>query len=114
MSGRLTEVRSPATLVTDPAHEARSIALREHRDVGGGRIGTDPPAGFQPVHPRHHDVEDDQIGALGVHLPKTLLAVGGGPHLIALDPQVHLDDVEQPGIVVHDEDAALDHSGGSR
>jgi hypothetical protein len=51
---------------------------------------------------------------LGVHLPKTLLAIGGRPHLIALDPQVHLDDVEQPGIVIHNQDAALSHSGSSR
>ena len=88
-------------------------AEHEDGDIGSGRIATDPPARLQPVHPRHHDVEDDQIGAWGVALPETLLAVGGRPHLIALDPQVHLDDVEQPGIVVHDEDAALAHSAGS-
>jgi hypothetical protein len=51
---------------------------------------------------------------LGVDLPEPLLAVGGCPHLIALDPQVHLDDVEQAGIVVHDQDASLTHRGSSR
>jgi hypothetical protein len=83
----------------------RQALGRQHDDRHGGRVrvGTQLPAQLDAVDARHHHVEQDQVG----HLPGDLLlgvgAVAGDPDLVALEPQVDLDESGDVRVVVDHE-----------
>src|SRR5262249_23669252 len=68
------------------------------------RVGAHSAAHLDAIEAGHHDVEDHERDALRGQLCQRLLTVLRGDHCIALELQVHLDDLQQAGIVVHDQD----------
>ena len=49
---------------------------KHDRHAGAAGERTDAPAGLEPVDPRHHDVEQDEIDVVRLELLECLLAVG--------------------------------------
>jgi hypothetical protein len=47
------------------------------------RIGLDSPTGLKPIQSRHHHVEQDDVGLLGLDLRQRLKSVGGRAHGVA-------------------------------
>src|SRR5579884_2322935 len=91
---------------------ARERGEEDDRDVPRLGVALDAAAGLQAVDARHHHVEDDEVGTLRLQALQPLLAVGGGVDVVALDAQVHRDDVEEAGVIVDDEDAAAHKAPG--
>ena len=53
----------------EAAQPVGDVAERGHhddRDIGGARVGLQPAAHLEPVHPRHHHIEQDDVGQLGI------------------------------------------------
>ena len=67
--------------------------------------GADPAAQVDAVDAGHHHVEDGQVGQAEAEHPDRFLAAAGGDHLELLDLEVEADDVNQAGVVVHEEHA---------
>ena len=65
------------------------------------------PHHLDPVDPRQHQVEHDQVGAVHGGEPQRLGAVGGAVGLIAGPLHVAADDVEDRRLVVDDQHGAL-------
>jgi hypothetical protein len=61
---------------------------------------------LQPVELRQHQVEDDEVGALGVGDPHRLQPVGGGRRRVAGALQVAGDDLADRRLFVDDEHGA--------
>ena len=74
----------------------------EHDDGDGGK-SADLLAGFQPVQPRHHEVQDNEtVVSRGGQLHGAL-AVVAGVHGVALVFEVEFDALYEQFFVVHDE-----------
>ena len=85
----------------------RLLRPGRQEDDGGvaepGGVGHGLP-GSPAVHAGHHDVEDDQIGTLGLRLLDGVLTVDRGHDVVALHLQVDLEQLDDGGVVVGDED----------
>ena len=77
---------------------------RHERQAG---VGLQRLEGFDAVHARHHDVENDDVGFQRAGLFEAFDAVAGGRDLVALRAQAQLDDLPVVGIVIDDEDEGL-------
>ncbi len=88
----------------------------QHRDIPGGRVGLQSPAGLVPVHSRHLHVHQDQVRLETLRRRQCFGAVGGtlGPEAQGREHAPH--GIAAGAVIVHDEDrAALRHrSGGLR
>jgi hypothetical protein len=62
------------------------------------------PADVGPVHLRHHDVEQDQVGLLFSGDSKRLLPVSGRQNLVTMDGKARPENVEIVRVVISDED----------
>ena len=77
----------------------------DHGNVLGGRVLLDPPAHLDAVDPRHHHVEQHDVGAGALHRLQRVGTIHGGDDLEIFGRELRL---EQPDIgedVVDDEDA---------
>jgi hypothetical protein len=54
--------------------------------------------------PRHHQVDEDQVGSAALGHAQRLVAVGGGQDTVALVHQEHLQHVADHLVVVDDQD----------
>ena len=59
------------------------------------------------IHPRHHHVEDHQVGVVAFDLIHRLEPVVGGEGLVPLALQAELEHPDDLGLVVDDEDGGL-------
>jgi hypothetical protein len=64
----------------------------------------DAPADVPAVQGRQHQVEDDQVGPLGLEVAHRVAAVPGGHHLDALAREGVADGLEQGLLVVDHQD----------
>ncbi len=78
--------------------------------LGGRNVAADPLARLDAVHAGHHDVEDDEVGRALLDLGESVLTVLRGGDLVALDTEIHRNDVEQSRIVVNDKDSTPSHA----
>ena len=72
---------------------------------------------LQPRHPRQHQVQHDQVGALQLRRADGLGAAGGGAHAVRLARQVVGHERGDVGLVVHHQDVCARFgvgSGGTR
>lgn len=96
--------------VIDPrletAQTVGGFGKRRHHDdrnVGGTRIGLQAPAGLEPVHSRHHHVEQDKIGMLLMRDLERGHAVAGAQYLIVFARELRLEDLHVHINVVNNE-----------
>ncbi len=73
-------------------------------------MGSDPAKRGQPVHPGHHDVEEDQLGRIDHCFVDGLPPILSSVDFISLEFEVDLDDLENVRIVV-DHENPFAHSG---
>ncbi len=66
---------------------------------------------LEPVDPRHHHVEEDQVGTKLARLLERLFPIGRDGDVVARGSEVHLDEPRDIRIVVDDEDG-FGHLGG--
>ncbi len=64
---------------------------------------------FDAVHAWEHDVEDDEVGLEGAGRFEPRCAIGGGEDLVAFGLEVGLDEFDDAGFVVYDEDFGFGH-----
>ncbi len=82
----------------------------DHGEHGVLGIGADPPAHLVAVHPRHHHVEENEIGTLRLDLIEPFLSRGGGDGLVSLrGEQIH-EHLHVVRGVVDDEDLLRTHA----
>src|SRR2546429_3213763 len=81
----------------------------DHRNVLGRRARLDVLADLVAVELRHHDVQHDEIGLLGLHLFERLFSIERGDDLVALHPQTEVQDVDDVDLVVDDQDLPFGH-----
>src|SRR5690606_10007366 len=72
----------------------------DDRGVAGGGVTSNPVESGEAVHPRHHDVEEDQVGGPGDRLLQRLLAVEGGLHLVTLQFEIDPDNLKDVRIII--------------
>src|SRR5437867_296405 len=77
------------------------------RDVLQGGHVLQPPEDLEAIDPRHHDVEDDQVGDVLRDNPGDLLPAGRRIDLEALESEVDLEQPDDDRIVVDDQDPRL-------
>ena len=70
------------------------------------RISLKPTAGLEPVHTRHHDVEQNDVGALVLSDLQGPGAVAGGQHFIVLERQLGLEQADVRFDVVNDKNTS--------
>lgn len=78
----------------------------EHEDVGGcsGMPVANVAAHLDTVHPRHHHVKQDEIGAIGGHGRQGIGTVEGGAHIVTGLSQDDGAKINQRCFVVDDQD----------
>ncbi len=92
----------------EPVHAFGRLAKRGNHhdwDMERGGIVLQPAAGLVPVHPRHHDVQQNEIG-----LPRTgklqgLVPVRSGGDLVIFGRQLGLEEAGVGRHIVNDQDA---------
>ena len=62
---------------------------------------------LEAVDARHHDVEDHQRRLLVLHDLDGRLAIAGGDDLVAFELKIQGDQLEDTGIVIHDQNQRL-------
>src|SRR5690606_27173105 len=72
-------------------------------DGGGALVAAQRGQQREPVHPRHHDVRDDEVGDLLLDEGEGLLPVLGRAHDVAL-PDPVLEEAPERRVVLDDED----------
>jgi hypothetical protein len=76
----------------------------EHQDRNITPVaGPQPPANLQPVEPRHHHVEDHQIGGTVPRLDQSALAVESDVDCVAFVGQPPADEIHDLAFVVNDQ-----------
>jgi hypothetical protein len=88
---------------------ARMLARGEdhHRDAGGRGVALQAGQRLPAVDARHHDVEQDQVGALALGLGDAVLAVGRGLDAEARCLEHHLGGDDDQLLVFDDQDGSL-------
>ena len=83
----------------------------EHEDrYGSGRFARPKlPANVQPVHSREHQVQDDQVGRIGLRAAEPFNAVVGHGDFVALALQVVNEHLGQRPFILDDKDSSLGH-----
>ena len=80
----------------------------DHRQVGESRVGLLAAAEFPTVHDRHHEVQQNDIGALrGGQVLKRLFSVGDRRRSQALEREQLRHHLAQVRIVFDDENGAI-------
>lgn len=92
---------------------ADGVAGGEHQDGRGGAGGTQAAGGGQTVHPRHLDVEDDQIGGVRLGPGEGVETVDGDFGVVPLEREAALQGLTHRGLVVDDQDALRIVFGGA-
>jgi hypothetical protein len=83
----------------------------DDRDASPIRIGFETPADFQTADPRHHDVEQDQVGRfVGIDDLQRLFAGGGHPDPVFVAKHFR-EQVDVFRIVVDNQDALFGEQG---
>lgn len=72
----------------------------------GRGIGTQPSGGTEPIEPRHHDIERDNIGPNVLDDLQTLGTISRGHDLEALQLKVDPDQLPDHPIVIDNEHTA--------
>ena len=101
-------VRKSSAPASSPATRSRGLVERgdhDHRDVGGARIGLQPPADLEAVHARHHHVEQDDVALAARADLERLRPVDRGHHLEILGRQPRFEQLDVGDDVVDDENA---------
>jgi hypothetical protein len=91
-----------------PQHPRVAIVERrnhDHRDVLGADVTLDPAGDLVAVHPRHHDVEQDQVGRLLGHDGEGFLAIRNGQEMKAFRREHDFQQLSVLAFVVHDQNA---------
>ena len=99
---RLGDVVVGAELEADDLVELRVLG-GEHDD-GHARLGPDDPADLDPGELGEHEVEQDEVRALGPEADERLAPVGRGDDAVALRLERLGERLAQCRLVVHDED----------
>jgi hypothetical protein len=94
-----------------PDHEVGLVVTGGQHDDRHPPVGLDAPAHLQPVEPRQHEVEDDEVGLGGPAQLDRLLPVPYGPGLEAFAPQPPHDRVRDRGLVLHHQHCRHRRSG---
>ena len=84
-----------------------AVDLRGHhddRDIRRGRIGLEQRGKFVSVHPRHHDVEQDQVRRALCNRGKRFIAIGCGEREIAFSLQQCFEQPAVLELVIDDQD----------
>ncbi len=83
----------------------------EHEDRYGSRRFGRPklPANVQAVHPRQHQVQDDQVGRIGLRAAQPFKAVVGHGDFVAFALQVVNEHLGQRPFILDDKDSSLGH-----
>jgi hypothetical protein len=68
----------------EPHHLVQLVAACREHDDRNGALRPEPPAHLEPVEPRQHQVEDDEIDVLLREPDERLLAVARRQHLVAV------------------------------
>ncbi len=112
MVDRLRQVVVPASLESvDDILAIRLGGDEDDRDEGQRGVGLEAPRHLDPVEPRHHDVEQDEVGEVHRRRDQRGLAIARRHHLVSLALQPHGQDLDVLGGIVDDEDAGrLSHS----
>src|SRR5581483_12341997 len=85
-----------------------------HRDAGGGRVVLELVEHLPPVHPRHHEVEEHEVGPLGPRLLQRLHPVRCLEHLEAPQLEIHATQDADAFLVVDYEYASVSHQSTPR
>ena len=111
---RLDEIVVRAVL--KPLDLVRKLALRREYDdryLRSLEIPADAPAGFESVDPRHHEIEEYEIGALAPHDLERDLSVLGEHDPVAVLLELKLENAPDMILVVHNEDLIALLAGGT-
>ena len=101
---RLGDVVVGAELEADDLVDL-GVLGREHDDRHAG-LGPEDPADLDARQLGQHQVEQDEVGALGPEQRERLAAVGGGDGPVALELERFDEGLAERRLVVHDEDRA--------
>ena len=92
-------------------HLVKGLALGgQHHHRGVAQLA-DAAADLQAIHLGHHHIQQHHIGLDLIELVQTFFAVVRGGDLVALLGQIKPQQLADVGIVVHDEDLFVGHSG---
>ena len=108
---RFVEIDRLGDVVHRPHAESLELALlgrpsgdENDRDRAGFLVGLQALADFDPVHVRHHDVEQDQVGLFPHDDLEAVAAVEGGQDLQPLPLQLALKQLDVDRLVVDHQD----------
>ncbi len=76
----------------------------DHRDMQGGGIVLQFPAALEPVHARHHDIEQDQVGLPFVRHAQRLEPILGAGHLVVLGRELGFQQARVGRHIIDDQD----------
>jgi hypothetical protein len=94
----------------ETAHDVAGLGFggqEDDRNVSPVRCVLDAAAGLEPVHLRHHDVQQDQVRSHRRQHVQRLAAVGGDADRVAFFPQDGGEGLDVGGGILHDQDAAV-------
>ena len=92
----------------EPAHAVGRLVERgdhDHRNVMRCRVGLEPAAHFEPVHVRHHHVEQDEIAFGAFADRQRLRAAHRRDDVEIFRRQPRLEQLDVGGDIVNDENA---------
>ena len=75
-----------------------------HRNVPGGRIGLEVRDGFETIHARHHDVQQDEVRLISRGLDKRLGPTGCRNGFVPLHLEKCFQELDIAIFVIHHED----------
>jgi hypothetical protein len=91
------------------------VRCRHHDDhrVGLVPVLVDPPDHLETVHPRHHQVQQDQVETVLPDLLESFSSIPGRDDLMPMPPQNSPDEAADPIIIIHHEydDRSPSHQG---
>jgi hypothetical protein len=95
----------PVGVLADRAQERlRGVVRRHHHDPRPRGGVAEPAQQLQAVHPRHPDVEEDEVEAPAGDAGEGRLSVGGGVDAVARRAQLEADQLARRAVIVDDED----------
>ena len=78
-----------------------------HRNVTGRRLGAQDLAHHQAVQVRQHHIENNDVGRLASGFAQGLETGGGPEHLESLAGQLEINQVQNVGLIIHNQHARL-------